>query len=109
MKNFKKAASILLSMLLVVTATGSDIQIGKYYQVDDNTGELPERAEFKGNTQQSYADGQVKVNKTITGTDTENVFDINLEVITQDKIEQTAVSPDAAVVLVIDTSGRMVA
>lgn len=124
MKNFKKAASILLSMLLVVslmplsvfaeglateelTATGSDIQIGEYYQVDDNTGALLERVDFEGNTQQSYADGQVKVNKTITGTDTENVFDINLEVITQDKIEQTAVSPDAAVVLVIDTSGSM--
>ena len=124
MKNFKKAASILLSMLLVVslmplsvfaeglateelTATGSDIQIGEYYEVDDNTGALSECADFKGNTQQSYADGQVKVNKTITGTDTENVFDINLEVITQDKIEQTAVSTDAAVVLVIDTSGSM--
>lgn len=124
MKNFKKAASILLSMLLVVslmplsvfaeglateelTATGSNVQIGEYYQVDDDTGELLERVDFKGNTQQSYADGQVKVNKTITGTNTENVFDINLEVITQDKIEQTAVSPDAAVVLVIDTSGSM--
>ena len=85
----------------------SGVQIGNYYEVDDNTGELPKKPELKGATQQSYEDGQVLVNKTITGTNTENVFDVNLEVITKDKIKQTEVSEDAAVVLVIDVSASM--
>ena len=85
----------------------SGVQIGNYYEVDDNTGELPKKPELKGATQQSYEDGQVLVNKTITGTNTENVFDVNLEVITKDKIKQTEVSEDAAVVLVIDVSNSM--
>ena len=85
----------------------SGVQIGNYYEVDDNTGELPKKPKLKGATQQSYEDGQVLVNKTITGTNTENVFDVNLEVITKDKIKQTEVSEDAAVVLVIDVSASM--
>lgn len=85
-----------------------NVQIGKYYEVDDNTGKLPDAPKLEAsNTQQSYEDGQVLVNKTITGTDTENVFDVNLEVITKDKIKQTEVSEDAAVVLVIDVSASM--
>lgn len=87
------------------TPPSSAQQIGSYYQVDDNTGKILN--ELSGDTQQSYAGGQVKVNKTITGTNTENVFDINLEVITKNEIKKTDVSPDAAVVLVIDTSGSM--
>ena len=86
----------------------SGVQIGNYYEVDDNTGELPDAPKLEApNTQQSYEDGQVLVNKTITGTNTENVFDVNLEVITKDKIKQTEVSEDAAVVLVIDVSASM--
>lgn len=85
-----------------------NVQIGKYYEVDDNTGKLPDAPELEApNTQQSYEDGQVLVKKTITETGIENIFDVNLEVITKDKIKQTEVSEDAAVVLVIDVSNSM--
>ena len=86
----------------------SAIQIGDYFEVDDGNGEILEgKMLAEGRTQQIYEDGQVLVNKTITGTATENVFDVNLEVITKDKIEKTEVSEDAAVVLVIDVSASM--
>ncbi len=126
MKKYKKAASILFSMVIILglmpmsvfadpeggnppaAPTNAD-QIGKYYEVDDATGELPDIAALDaGSTQQSYANGQVLVNKTVSPTGTENLFDINLEVITKNKIKQSALSPDAAVVLVIDTSNSMV-
>ena len=63
-------------------------QIGDYYAVNDETGALTAAPTLKsGKTQQSYADGQVLVNKTISATNTENVFDVNLEVITKNKIK----------------------
>ncbi len=90
------------------TPDSSAGQIGDYYEVDDATGALTATPKLEsGKTQQSYADGQVLVNKTISAPNTENVFDVNLEVITKNKIKQTQVSEDAAVVLVIDTSGSM--
>ncbi len=114
----RKAFAILMIAMMLVCfmpsaafageSSTDNVQIGKYYEVNDNTGELPDAPELEApNTQQSYEDGQVLVNKTITETDTENVFDVNLEVITKDKIEKTEVSEDAAVVLVIDVSASM--
>ena len=50
---------------------------------------------------------EVRVSKTIQGTDEENVFDITLEVETDQKIQTTTSSPDAAVVLVLDLSSSM--
>ncbi|MDO4581493.1 MAG: VWA domain-containing protein [Bacillota bacterium] len=52
--------------------------------------------------------GRLTVNKTIAGTEYENVFDITLDVKTTEDILWTSVSEDAAVVLVIDTSSSMV-
>lgn len=52
-------------------------------------------------------DGLVSASKTIQGTDTENVFDITLNVTTTEDIKQLEVSPDAAVVLVMDVSNSM--
>ncbi len=88
-------------------------QIGNYYEVDDDTGAIPsENTLSSKKTQQIYEpigsdDGQVKVNKTISPTNSENLFNVNLEVITKERIDNTAISPDAAVVLVIDTSNSM--
>ena len=84
-------------------------QIGNYFNVDDENGGSLETTPTlsAGQTLKSYENGFVTINKTIEGTDTENEFNINLEVVTASKIEQLNVTEDAAAVLVIDTSGSM--
>lgn len=52
-------------------------------------------------------DGQVMVSKTIEGTDTENVFDITLDIITADVVNEVYKEPDMAVVVVMDISNTM--
>jgi len=103
---FLMAAVMLLSMGTAAAASNQD-QIGKYYEVDDVKGTLPGTPSLTANTQQVYGDGLVKINKTIAPTGTENLFDITLEVQTTQQIEHRELSPDAAVVLVLDTSGSM--
>lgn len=56
---------------------------------------------------ETQEDGAVKINKSIEGTDTENVFNITLDVTTTENLEEIPTSSDAAVVLVIDRSGSM--
>lgn len=53
------------------------------------------------------SEGAVYVSKTIEGTETENVFDITLEVITQDIVNEVYKEPDMAVVIVMDISNTM--
>ncbi|MBQ6856037.1 MAG: VWA domain-containing protein, partial [Lachnospiraceae bacterium] len=52
-------------------------------------------------------DQKVSVSKVITGSDTENTFDITLSVTTKEKIEEIINEPDLAVVLVMDISNSM--
>ena len=52
-------------------------------------------------------DETVKVSKTISGTDLENVFDITLKVQTNQNISEVANEPDMAVVIVMDISNTM--
>ncbi len=52
-------------------------------------------------------DSAVIVSKTISGTDTENVFDITLTVQTSASIEEVYEEPDMAVVIVMDISRTM--
>ena len=49
----------------------------------------------------------VTVSKTVRETGTENEFEITLQVTTREKLEEIPTSSDAAVVLVMDTSGSM--
>ncbi len=49
----------------------------------------------------------VMVSKTIAGTETENVFDITLDIITQDVVTEVYKEPDMAVVIVMDISQTM--
>ena len=53
------------------------------------------------------SEGAVYVSKTIDGTEIENVFDITLEVITQDIVTEVYKEPDMAVVIVMDISQTM--
>lgn len=52
-------------------------------------------------------DEKVMVSKTIEGTDTENVFDITLQIVTQDVVEEIYKDPNMAVVVVMDVSNTM--
>ncbi len=53
------------------------------------------------------SEGAVYVSKTIEGTEIENVFDITLEVITQDVVNEVYREPDMAVAIVMDISNTM--
>lgn len=110
--------AVLLCFMPTMAFAGGETsasQIGQYYEADDqNSGELEATPSLKtGETVKKYetqkiADGQVRIDKTIAGTGTENVFDVTLKVTTEDVDMQTVTSKDAAVVLVIDTSNSMV-
>ena len=56
---------------------------------------------------ESSDQNKVSFKKTISPTETENVFDITLKVTTSEELQNISASPDAAVVLVIDTAGSM--
>ena len=72
----RKILSILMAVCLIVgilpvsalaQSANSSSQIGNYYQVNDTNGTLPSNPTLSsGQTQQSYEDGKVKVNKTIS-------------------------------------------
>ncbi len=61
----------------------------------------------EGGGSNSSDDGSVTLSKTIAGTDTENVFDITLEVTTTTNIAELYEEPDMAVVIVMDISNTM--
>ena len=87
-------------------ATGSAQQIKNkggttYYDKNGNLVTTPGAELGKDNV-------VVEMSKTIQGTDTENEFEVTLNVKTsQDIKELSSVNPDAAVVLVIDVSNSM--
>lgn len=116
MKKVLSIALCLLTLLAVIPFAAPAAQAaqasqkGNYYAADTTSGAFNSDAAptlAEGNTQLSYADGFVKVNKTLSETGTENLFDVNLEVVTKEQIEQIDTSPDAAAVLLIDVSGSM--
>lgn len=56
---------------------------------------------------ENSADDAIYVSKTIQGTDVENVFDITLQVITREEVNEVYKEPDMAVVIVMDISNTM--
>ena len=60
----------------------------------------------KGGSKSNTTDG-ITVSKIIEESNLENYFDITLTVNTTTKVEEVAIAPDLAVVLVIDTSKTM--
>ena len=80
-----------------------------YYTYNEKTGKFNENEIPDGDpVVVNNADApKVTISKEIAATGTENEFEIALKVQTSESIEQSAKSPDAAVVLVIDTSDSM--
>ena len=75
----RKFWALLMTIMMIATMVPASAfateeqtatQIGNYYEVDDGTGALYDKPELEsGKTEQSYEDGKVKVNKTISPTE----------------------------------------
>ena len=109
----KRARSLFMALvmslsLVQITAfaaeTGSEDQImPRYYLVDAKGNIQTENGLDVTTTNPSRTEGGYTLSKTIAATNVENQFNITLQVVTQ----QTVKTNDAAVQLVIDTSGSM--
>ena len=109
----KRALSLFMALvmslsLVQITAfaaeTGSEDQImPRYYLVDAKGNIQTENGLDKTTAASSKTEGGFTLSKTIAATENENVFNITLQVETT----QTVKTNDAAVQLVIDTSGSM--
>lgn len=112
----KKKCSALLAVILAIAMlvttmpsmvfaadTNATEQVGSHRMVDPATGAPAAGGSTTANTS---ADGLVTVDKTIEQI-AENMFRITLNVTTKTKFESVTTSEDAAVVLMIDTSGSM--
>lgn len=99
---------IMITCICPVNALDTSNQIGNYFEADNETGELSASPTLTSeNTTKSYADEMVMTNKTINATNTENVFEITLDVRTKEEIKHYDLTEDAAVVLVFDLSNSM--
>lgn len=110
MTNWKKRslslfmALVMVLCLLPVSAFAQTEQEGPYLAYDDkgvaaDTAALPESLK-------TIENGAITMQKNIDQKG-EDEFDINLIVTTTEKLEEVPLSQDAAVVLVLDTSGSM--
>lgn len=103
----RKIWALLLTVIMVVTM----MPIGSF--ADEQGGAASASAQqITSSSEEMMPDetlenGDVKINKSIKGTDTENVFKVTLDVTTVENLEKIPTTADAAVVLVIDRSGSM--
>ena len=77
-------------------------RIYKHLGLDSNS-QIPEN----GWGGENSADDVIWVSKTIEGTGQENIFEITLQVITKEKVNEVYKEPDMAVVIVMDISNTM--
>lgn len=103
-RGWHKFTALFLSAMLIVGM----IPLSAGATTPNRTGNQTSASQIvkSGGTVTAH-DGLVSASKTIQGTDTENVFDITLNVTTTEDIKQLDISPDAAVVLVMDVSNSM--
>ncbi|MDY5559472.1 MAG: hypothetical protein SPG04_07945, partial [Candidatus Heritagella sp.] len=102
MKKVRKWFSVLLSVLLIAGM----LPMAAGAAGPDGATEAVSQIVYSGE-EVSVANDRVKVSKTIAPTDTENVFDITVQAVTSEDLKKVEVSPDAAVVLVMDVSNSM--
>jgi len=100
---FKKALALVLVatfvMGLVSGAFATEAYADNSVQIVKTGGANPANGSLN-------SDG-VSVSKTVSSTDDENYFDITLEVVTTEKIEEIYKAQDIAVVVVMDISNTM--
>lgn len=114
-KKSKRVLSVLLTLIMIlgllptsVFAYDNSWQVGSYVGYDAATGQKTgeQYATAEEATQVLEKDG-VTMQKNISAAGTENLFNIDLIVTTQEQLEEIPMSPDAAVVMVIDASNSM--
>ncbi|MEG2989028.1 MAG: hypothetical protein RR807_06450, partial [Oscillospiraceae bacterium] len=120
----KKTLSLALALIMVLgmlplTAFAEDakdvqaeaqINGGKtpnYYAYNETNEAFEEAGDKKAAVSNRKDDPDVTISKTIAPTGIENEFDIQLKVQTNQRIVEVSTDPDAAVALVIVTSGSM--
>lgn len=108
----RRGLSLFLSLVMTLSlvqigafAAGSDgtDQIGKYFEYDDKGKTTGEKLD---SSLKSIDGDSITMQKNITAVD-KDTFDINLIVTTKEKLEDIKLSPDAAVVIVLDSSSSM--
>ena len=101
----KKATAFLAAFFLILTLVPLSVSAKNVNptQIVENGGDYQN---YKGDTPDNSSP-DVKINKTIAETGTENEFDITLTVKTKSDLTTVLTSEDAATVLVIDISGSM--
>lgn len=112
----RRSLSAFLALVMLISV----IQIGAF-AADPNQAALDLQEEKQivsagetafydkeGNPVSALGSSGVKVTRTLSPTGTENLFQIGLEVVTTQDLQEISVSPDAAVVLVMDVSNSMV-
>ena len=107
----QKFLSILMALIMIfgllstaALADESALEVQAAKQIVDQGGSKYYKANGSVSTVEDYA---VKVSKTVNPTGIENQFTIDLEVETTQDLEEINEVPDAAVVLVYDSSGSM--
>ena len=100
----RKFWALLMTIMMIATMVPASA-----FAVEsaDGSSQQITKSSVEMTTSETLEDGDVEINKSITGTDTENVFNVTLDVTTAENLEQIPTSADAAVVLVVDRSGSM--
>lgn len=98
MKKMKKALSLLLALVMVLGM----VNLSAFAAGDETSGTIVEQKTEWTMT----GDGSVGHKKTVEKTG-ENTFKITLSVKTKEEIQKEVISPDAAVVVVMDVSNSM--
>lgn len=112
---FVMAAGMLPTHSFAVAAEKGSFEQIKAVTEGEDTGkslytDVSDKGELSGESTVdtlTTADQKVTTTETITGTNMENVFKLDLGVTTRDVKETVSVTPDAAVTLVLDMSASM--
>lgn len=96
------------SATLNTAAKAPVLQAGSAMPADTYSELFPSSVQIDREGGSNVSDeGAVMVSKTIEGTDIENVFDITLQIVTRDEVNEVYKDPDMAVVVVMDISNTM--
>ncbi len=98
----KRVLALMLAVALVMSISSIGVIA---VENADNTVQIVEKG--GANPQNGLNKDGVSVSKTIAATDKENYFDITLEVVTTNKVEEIYKAQDIAVVIVMDISNTM--
>lgn len=98
------ALSLMLGMVPAISADNDAMQLQREKQIVTAGGTRYFKADGSSGTNGNH---DVSVTKTVLPTGIENQFQIQLQVETTQDLQEISVSPDAAVVLVMDVSNSM--